>query len=62
MQRASFKGIMRYAISVVALAGKGDGLDTSVAFFGNDKTVPAAAVGRVKPDLDLIEAGGCQGV
>ena len=53
---------MRYAISVVALAGKGDVLDTAVAFFGNDKTVPAAAVGRVKPDLDPVEARGCEGV
>ena len=44
---------MRYAISVVALAGKGDGLDTSVASFGDD--------GAVRK-FDPVEARGCQGV
>lgn len=53
MKIAARKGVMRNAISVVTLAGKGDGLYETVSFFCDD-----SAVRKFHP----VEARGCQGV
>lgn len=53
MKFAARKGVMRNAISVVTLAGKGDGLYETVPLFGDD--------GAVRK-FDPVEAWGCQGV